>query len=287
MKKAELLSKSELLEIFVNHRVDSVFPGDWESIFKGSGYEFWDLREMVTSDTCGSIDWKATAKTGKPWIREYLAESYVNLMILYDVSRSMTAGDKELSAANIAASLAYTAARANNGCGMILFADNVKTYIPPRMGWFHFGKIIRTIAEASPIRCGKTDPNPALGKLMAELPESLTFILSDFLYPVKLNFTFKDRMYGNKRHEVKALQILEDFEIALPAKSKGMILLHDYETGEKKLIDLSKWKIYNRKRGEFIEKVHSRLNAAGIDTVILKPSDDFAAKIKTLMDSRN
>jgi uncharacterized protein (DUF58 family) len=128
-----LLSKKELLDIFVHHRVDSPFPGDWESIFKGAGYEFWSLRELEPTDSFRNIDWKAKAKTGKYYVREYLAESYFNLMILYDLSASVAFGRKELLQANIAVSLAYTAIAGNNGCGLIMFADEVALYVPP--GW--------------------------------------------------------------------------------------------------------------------------------------------------------
>lgn len=89
-----LFSKKELLEIFLNHRVDSPFPGDWESIFRGTGYEFWALRELERTDPFKNIDWKSKAKTGKYYIREYLAESYYNLMVLYDVSKSVALGRK-------------------------------------------------------------------------------------------------------------------------------------------------------------------------------------------------
>ena len=145
-----LLSKRELLEIFLHHRVNSPFPGDWESIYRGSGYEFWALREMASTDDVKNIDWKATARTGKYYVREYLAESYYNLMILYDISRSVSFGRKELVQANIAVSLAYSAIVGNNGCGLILFADDVVSFLPPRMGRPHFMQILNAIAEAKP-----------------------------------------------------------------------------------------------------------------------------------------
>ena len=118
-----LLSKKELLDIFINHRVNSPFPGDWESTFKGLGYEFWALRELGPTDPFKNIDWKAKAKTGKYYVREYLAESYFNVMMLYDISASVGFGRKELLQAHIAVSLAYSAVISNNGCGLILFAD--------------------------------------------------------------------------------------------------------------------------------------------------------------------
>ncbi len=284
-KKTEksLLTKKELLEVFVHHRVDSPFPGDWESIFKGSGYEFWALRELERTDPFKNIDWKATAKTGKYFVREYLAESYFNLMILYDVSRSVSFGRKELLQANIAASLAYTAAISNNGCGLIMFADKVISYLPPRMGWAHFMEVITAIAQAEPTDCPETNIAHALDKLVNELPESLTFILSDFLYSFECEYSFQRTTHGTNKHEVKALQILEEFEVTLPAASTGLLMLRDYESGQSAMLDLSKWEAYNADMRNRLEDIRHRLSRAGIDLLLITPADDFRLKINAFM----
>jgi hypothetical protein len=278
-----LLSKKELLDIFVHHRVDSPFPGDWESIFKGSGYEFWGLREMEHGDTFKNIDWKATAKTRQYYVREYLAESYYNLMILYDVSASIAFGRKELLQANIAVSLAYSAIVANNGCGLIIFADSVRDYIPPRMGMSQFMQVVATIVQSSPVECHETRIDHSLSKLVNEVPESLTFILSDFMYPLDFTFSFQRAVHGTNKHEVKALQILEDSEVELPPDSQGMILLYDNENGQQILLDTNRWMEYNQDRQHRLSRIKDRLNKAGIDHVILTPRDDFRLKINAFM----
>jgi len=285
MAKSEksLLSKKELLEIFVNHRVHSPFPGDWESIFKGLGYEFWALREMERSDPFKNIDWKATAKTGKFYVREYLAESYFNVMLLYDISRSVHFGRKELLQAHIAVSLAYSAILSNDGCGLILFADDIVEYIPPRMGRSHFMEILNAIARAEPVACGATKLGVALTELINEVPESLTFILSDFMYPLDFSYSFHHTAHGTNKHEVKAIQVLEEFEIELPAHAKGIVPLYDYESGTTATLDLSKWKKYNDTMSRMRENTRNRLNRAGIDLVTISPADDFAEKINTFM----
>lgn len=274
-----LLSKKELLEVFVSHRVDSPFPGDWESIFKGSGYEFWGLRKMEPGDPFRNIDWKATAKTGEYTVREYLAESYFNLMILYDVSRSMSFGRKELLQANVAVSLAYSAIMANNGCGLITFADTVLEYIPPRMGMSHFLQIVNAVARSEPVPCRQTRLNPALTKLVNEIPESLTFVLSDFLFPWDCTLSFQRTLHGTNKHEVKAVQVLEGGELELPAESSGMILLRDAETGEEVLLDGRQGVAYRRERTERLREIREELLRAGIDHLVLTPEDDFQRKI--------
>ncbi|UFS70948.1 DUF58 domain-containing protein [Geomonas sp. RF6] len=285
MEKTEktLLSKKELLEIFVNHRVDSPFPGDWESVFKGLGYEFWALRELEPTDSFKNIDWKAKARTGKFFVRDFLAESYFNVMILYDVSRSVQFGRKELLQAHIAVSLAYSAIASNDGCGLILFADDIVKYIPPRMGRTHFMEILDAIVHAEPVRCGGTSLGPALTKLLNEVPESLTFILSDFLYPLDFGYTFHHAAQGSTKHEVKALQVLEECEIALPPGTKGILPLYDYESGRTVSLDLTKWQAFNDTMSRQREGTRTLLGRAGIDLLTVSPADDFGRKINSFM----
>ena len=285
MAKSEkgLLSKKELLEMFISHRVHSPLPGDWESIFKGLGYEFWALRELERTDSYKNIDWKAKAKTGKYYVREFLAESYFNLMLLYDISRSVHFGRKELLQAHIAVSLAYSAILSNDGCGLILFADDIVEYIPPRMGRSHFMEILYAIARAEPVSCGATNLGVALTELINEVPESLTFILSDFMYPLDFSYSFHHTVHGTNKHEVKAIQVLEECEIELPAGAKGILPLYDYESGKKVALDLSKWKAYNETMSRLRATTSNRLNRAGIDLLTISPADDFAQKINAFM----
>jgi len=278
-----LLSKRELLEIFLRHRVHSPFPGDWESIYRGSGYEFWALREWEPTDNVRNIDWKATARTGKYHVREYLAESYYNLMILYDISNSVSFGRKELVQANIAVSLAYSAIVGNNGCGLMLFADDVVSFLPPRMGRPHFMQILQAIAEAKPVPCETTRLDPALTKLVGEVPESLTFILSDFMFPFDCTYHFQRSLHGSSKHEVKALIVLESCEKELPPGASGLMPLCSYETGETVLLDLGKWRAYNESRQRWLEETRDRLERVGIDALVLTPKEDFRSKINAFM----
>lgn len=279
----ELLSKKELLEIFVKHRVHSPFPGDFESIFKGLGYEFWALRELEPADPFKNIDWKATARTGKFYVREFLAESYFNVMLLYDISGSVQFGRKELLQAHIAVSLAYSAILSNNGCGLILFADDIVEYIPPRMGKSHFMEILYAITRAEPVSCGATNLGVALTELINEVPESLTFILSDFMYPLDFSYNFHYTVHGTNKHEVKAIQVLEECEIGLPPGARGIMPLYDYESGTIVELDLGKWEAYNDAMNRQRLAARNRLNRAGIDLITLSPEDDFGRKINEFM----
>ena len=209
--------------------------------------------------------------------------SYFNVMLLYDISRSVHFGRKELLQAHIAVSLAYSAILSNDGCGLILFADDIVEYIPPRMGRSHFMEILNAIARAEPVACGATKLGVALTELINEVPESLTFILSDFMYPLDFSYSFHHTAHGTNKHEVKAIQVLEEFEIELPAHAKGIVPLYDYESGTTATLDLSKWKKYNDTMSRMRENTRNRLNRAGIDLVTISPADDFTEKINTFM----
>ena len=204
-------------------------------------------------------------------------------MILYDISKSISFGLKELLQAYVAVSLAYTAITANNGCGLIMFADEIIKYVPARMGKPHFMKIITAIAEAEPVDCQNTNLNKAIAKLMKELPESLTFILSDFLYPFEPQYYFHRTIHGTNKHEVKGIQVLEEYEAGLPAGSKGLISLFDYETGEDILLDLNQWQSYNVSMKQKLADIKYRLSHAGIDLLTITPADSFFLKINSFM----
>lgn len=144
-------------------------------------------------------------------------------------------------------------------------------------------EILGALAQAEPVPCQETNINHALTKLVNEIPESLTFILSDFMYPFDCEYNFQRTLHGTNKHEVKALQILEEFEVELPPDSYGLITLSDYENGETILLDLSKWKAYNEDMKLKLEDTKYRLNKAGIDSLIITPKDDFILKINTFM----
>lgn len=281
----ELLSKKELLELFIDHRVHSPFPGDWESTYKGLGYEFWALREFEAGDPFRNIDWKATARTGKFFVREFLAESYFNVMLLYDISSSVRFGRKELLQAHIAVSLAYSAILGNNGCGLILFADDIIRFVPPRMGRAHFMEILDAIVRAEPAGRGATDLDAALAKLINEVPESLAFVLSDFMYPLDISYSFHRTQHGSGRHEVRAIQVLEECEIELPPHSRGILPLYDYESGRTVELDLGKWKSYNAAMARTRQAAAERLKRAGIPMVTFSPADDFVPILNEFMKS--
>jgi hypothetical protein len=144
-------------------------------------------------------------------------------------------------------------------------------------------EILYAIYRAEPVSCGATNLSVALTKLINEVPESLAFILSDFMYPLDFSYSFHHTVHGTNKHEVKAIQVLEECEIELPPGARGILPLYDYESGNRVDLDLGKWKDYNETMRRLRLDIGNRLNRAGIDLLTVSPADDFAQKINAFM----
>jgi uncharacterized protein (DUF58 family) len=134
----EILKKIRQIEIRTSHMVSDVFAGQYHSVFKGQGMEFEEVREYVPGDDIRTIDWNVTARMGHPFIKKFVEERELTVMLLVDISGSQHFGSatqlKKDLAAELAAVLAYSAIRNNDRVGLLLFTDEVEHVIPPRKG---------------------------------------------------------------------------------------------------------------------------------------------------------
>jgi uncharacterized protein (DUF58 family) len=146
-RAARLLSKAELMELLTHAPSAARLPGDWESLFTGAGLEFHGLREMAPSDPYRHVDWRATARTGRPWVREFNVDGTVDLILLLDAGRSMAFGDKGGLQANVAAALLMSASRGHNPCGLIRYDDRIRTFLPPGRGGEHRFRLAEAMLE--------------------------------------------------------------------------------------------------------------------------------------------
>src|SRR6056297_2058668 len=121
------------------------YPGEWTGSRKGKGYEFWQLREYQKGDSISLIDWKASARTGKLFVREFIQETFYDLMLLCDISPSMFFGKKFAFMKNLAVSLAYCALKDNNACGLMLYSDKIHKYYAPNAQYSQYATICNAI----------------------------------------------------------------------------------------------------------------------------------------------
>jgi uncharacterized protein (DUF58 family) len=273
----ELLKKVRRIQITTKHAVNDVFAGQYHSTFKGRGMEFDEVREYVPGDDIRSIDWNVTARTGAPHIKKFVEEREMTVMLVVDVSASNLFGSgtqmKRDLAAEVAAVLAFSAIRNNDRIGLILFAEEVEKYIPPKKGTRHVLRLVREMLAHQPQGKG-TNVAPALDYLNhISTRKNVTFLISDFMFNDEYEQLLK---ITARRHDLISVVIGDKREIAWP--DIGLINWHDAETGETVLVDTSSKKVRSQlgleqtRRAEVVNELHRK---AGIDTIRLFAGEPY------------
>jgi uncharacterized protein (DUF58 family) len=235
MLPTELYQQVRQIRIRTRRLVDGAFAGEYMSVFKGRGMEFAEVREYIPGDDVRTIDWNVTARMGQPFVKQYMEERELTVMLLIDVSASGRFGSvarlKTEIAAELSAVLALSALRHNDKVGLILFSDRIEKFLPPQKGKNRALRIIREILSFKPQSRG-TDIALALNYLQKVLPgRTVSFLLSDF---VTGGFEGPLRR-ARHNHDIVPVSISDRRDFELP--SLGLIALQDLETGETVLID--------------------------------------------------
>ena len=265
---AELMQKIRAIQIKTSHMVTELMAGEYVSAFKGRGMEFNAVREYAPGDDVRLIDWNVTARMDQPFIKEYIEERELNVMLMVDVSSSGEFGStgkfKNEISAEVASILAFAAIRNNDKIGLIVFSNKIEHYIPPKKGKAHVWNIIRTILNYQP-EGRLTDLNIPLEYLLKiQKRKCIAFLISDFQ---ATNYETNVKLAGQK-HDLVAISISDPRERDLP--KIGLINLRDSESGETLLIDTDDREMtklltsYEReKRGKFKKLFRS----IGVDTI--------------------
>ncbi|MEK7699088.1 MAG: DUF58 domain-containing protein [Planctomycetota bacterium] len=264
------MKKIKRIQIHTRHLVTDAFVGEYHSVFKGRGMEFDEVREYQPGDEIRTIDWNVTARMGRPFIKRFVEERELTVMLLVDVSPSGNFGSAEQLknevATEICALLAFSAIKNNDKVGLIVFTDKIEKFIPPKKGIKHVSRVIRELLCAQPTGKGTNIPVALeyLNKISAR--RTISFLVSDF---IATNYARALRI-ANKKHDVIAVSITDPREQELP--NVGFIELRDAESGETLLIDTSNPQarkeysaIGNRQRQE-----RSRLfRSMGVDEIVI------------------
>ncbi len=181
----EVLRQVRLIEMRTRGMVTSLFSGEYQSVFKGQGMEFAEVREYQPGDDVRNIEWNVTARMGHPYIKKYVEERELTVLLAVDLSGSEQFGTrgrfKAELATEIAAVLALSAVRNNDRVGLLVFSDHVEHFVPPRKGRRLVLRLIRDLLAFRPLGRG-TDLAGALDYAIRVLPHrSIVFVLSDFL----------------------------------------------------------------------------------------------------------
>lgn len=235
MLTSEQIKAVRKIQIRTSHLVSDLFAGQYQSVFKGRGMEFAEVRQYLPGDDVRTIDWNVTARTGVPHVKRFVEERELTVMLLVDTSASTHFGTvkqlKSEMAAELAALFAFSAITNNDKVGLVMFSDHVELALPPKKGTRHVLRVIREVLSFSPKGRG-TDISAALEHLNhVSKRRCVTFVISDFL-DVRARLALK---IANRRHDVIGVVLDDPRDLALP--DVGLIELQDAETGECVLVD--------------------------------------------------
>jgi len=292
MLSSDFLKKLRRIELHTRKIINSTFVGEYKSTFKGQGMEFIDVREYLPGDDVRSIDWKVTARMDKPFVKKFVEERELTVILCVDASGSGYFGTRSQfkleQAAQVAATIAFSAVTNNDKVGLLFFTDDVERFIPPRKGKQHVMRLIRDILLFQPRRRG-TNPTAALEFVMHLLKQkAIVFLISDFLGPgcaperVRIPLGIAAR-----RHDVVAVPITDPAERELPRV--GLVDLEDMETGERITVDTSRPGLRKRYADHMrdMESRRDRLfTQLGIDCIALRTDEDFTPKLHKFFQLR-
>lgn len=260
------------IQVRTNRLVTDVMAGGYNSVFRGSGIEFDEVREYSEGDDPRSVDWNVTARTGRPHVKKFVEERELTVLFLLDLSASMRAGFVRRSAreaaAEFCACLALSAIRNNDKVGLIAFSDRIERHVPPKKGIGHVLRIVRDCLALEPKHSG-TSVAAALefaGRVVRR--KSILFLVSDFQDGSP---DVKTLAIVSRRHDVIAARLLcpEMQRFASPAM-RGLVRLRDLESGRETIADFSSARVraaFVKGAADWRREVDDRLRRARVDVL--------------------
>jgi len=272
----ELAKKIRFIQIHTSRAVNDVLAGEYHSVFKGRGMEFDEVREYAPGDDIRTIDWNVTARTGHPYVKRYVEERELTVMLVVDLSASGSFGTREKLknevAAELCALLAFSAIKNNDKVGLIVFTDHIELYIPPKKGVSHVLRVIRDLLNFEPRR-SRTDVTQALDFLgRVTHRRAVVFLVSDFQaagYEKRLRI-------AARRHDLIAVSLTDPREAKLPVA--GLIELEDAESGECIVVDSGSAAVRRRYEAlarERADKLAASLRSMGVDQIPVVTGEDY------------
>ncbi len=289
MLTSELIKKIRRIEIRTRRLVNSSFAGEYHAVFKGRGMEFDEVRPYQPGDEVRTIDWNVTARTGDLFVKRYVEERELTVMLLVDASASGQFGTvnrfKREIAAELAAVLAFSAITNNDKVGLLIFTDQIELYITPRKGRRHVLRLIRDLLAFEPkgrhtnLKLGLESLNHMLKR------RSIIFMLSDFLTPPA---SYQSVLQvSNRRHDIIAVTLSDPRELAWP--NVGLVALEDAETGQVQWLDTSSRQLRQQFSAHVNELTAARervFRKAKVDRINISTDHDYVAPLTSFFEQR-
>ena len=287
MDTGEILKRIRKIEITTRNIVNEIFSGEYHSLFTGQGLEFSEVRDYQAGDSYRQIDWNVSARMGHPYIKIFSETRELNVIFVVDCSASTLFGThkylKSEFVTEITAVLAFSAITNNDKVGLLLFSDRVEKYIPPRKGKKTALRILREVLYYQPESKGTNLANAVSYLYRLLTKRSIIFILSDFF----------DKDYDSdlkilaKKHDVVAIQILDNAEMELPRV--GLMHLYDPETDSKFTVNTWNKKIRKSFREKSLQKqteIKERFKKMRVDLITIKTGDDYVRELMKFFKQR-
>jgi uncharacterized protein (DUF58 family) len=291
----EILKQVRLIDIRTRRLATDALAGQFHSMFRGRGMDFEEVREYVPGDEARTIDWNVSAREGRLFVKKYREERELTILLAVDVSASGDFGSrgrtKREVEAEIACVLALAAVRNNDKVGLVLFSDQIETFVPPRKGRQHVLRIVREVLSCQPKRRG-TDVAHALDFINAVARRrAMVCVLSDFQSsraPAEALATLRRSLRMlRRRHDVVALPVRDPRERSL--LPVGLLTVEDAETGEMIEIDTGSTRVRERfaaRAREEDERLARALRAESVDAVEIDSSLPYLPVLIALFRSR-
>ena len=289
MLTGDLIARIRRIEITTRKLVSDSFAGEYQSVFKGRGMEFDEVRQYHPGDDVRSIDWNVTARTGEPYVKSYIEERELTVMLAVDVSGSGDFGTrnrfKRELAGELAAVMSFAATTNNDKVGLLLFTDRVELLVPPRKGRSHVLRMVRDLLVFRPVGSG-TDIRLALDMVHQMLKRrSIVFLVSDFLADPE---SYRQAMLvTNRRHDVVAFDLNDPLEYEMA--DVGLLALEDAESGQLRWVDTGskEWKREFTDRVARLEEGKREVfTAAGVDRISVTTERDYVAELGAFFKDR-
>ncbi len=277
----ELLAEIRRIEIVTRRLVSQQMAGQYQSVFKGRGMSFDEVRQYTPGDDPRTIDWNVTARTGEPYVKTFVEERELTVMIMVDMSGSMAFGtirdEKRVVAARLAAMMAFSAIKNGDRVGLIAFTDRVERFVPPKKGRKHVLRIIDEILRFDPVGEG-TDLGKALEFIgRVQRRKAVVFLISDFLddgYERPLHVTAR-------RHDLIPLTVVDPVEGNLP--DLGLVFLEDAGPGQMMAFDSGLEALRRHYRVEQTRRAEAQkadLRRYGVSPIVVATdAKDYAAPL--------
>lgn len=283
----ELFRQLRKIEFVTAHLANDELAGSYTSVFKGQGLAFRDVRQYLQGDDVRKIDWNVTARMNEPFVKVFVEERELTVMLVVDLSSSELFGTRRASKAQVAGEVAalvsFSAIRNNDRVGLVIATDRIEKLVPPKKGDKHVLRVVREILGFQP-RSASTDLEGALHTLAkVARRRSLAFVISDFF----ASGFERALALAAAKHDIIPVMIVDPRDEELP--EVGLATFEDLETGESIVVDTSNRavrdhyaKMMRRVRNDRLQlfKKHS------LDACVVRTDGSFVTPIRDLFARR-